>query len=79
MKTIAILALALLLSSCKIFSSATVQRVPDYYKIETSYGVVYEVKAIFQGVTVDMATGNSAVFLNDNYKITPVYVYGKSN
>lgn len=79
MKTIAILALALLLSSCKIFSSATVHQVPDYYKIETDHGSVFEVRAIFQGVTVDMATGNSAVLLSDNYKITPVYVYRKSN
>lgn len=78
MKKVMIFALALMLSSCKLFKSTSSYPVPDYYKIESSEGVVYEVKTVFNGFSVDLATGNNTIFFN-NYKVTPVYVYGKTN
>jgi hypothetical protein len=79
MKKVMIFSLVLLLASCKITRPVADKQVPSYYKIEGPSGEVFEVKAIFQDCVIDIATGRSTILLNENYKITPMYVYSKSN
>jgi len=72
MKKVMIFALVLMLSSCKLFKNSLTE-VPVYYKVECPDGNVHEVRAIGQGYAIDLATGKTTIFLNDYYKVTPVY------
>ena len=78
MKKVMIFALVLTLSSCKLFKSSFTE-VPAYYKVECPDGNVHEVRAIVQGHAIDISTGKTTIFLNDTYKVTPVYSFNKSN
>lgn len=78
MKKVMIFALALMLISCKLLESSS-SETPIYYKVECSDGNVHEVKTVGQGYAIDLATGKTTIFLNDSYKVTPIYSLNKSN
>ncbi len=78
MKKVMIFTLALMLTSCKLLKSST-SETPIYYKVECPDGNVHEVRAIGQGYAIDFATGKTTIFLNDSYKVTPIYSLNKSN
>lgn len=78
MKKVMIFASVLILSSCKLLKNIP-QPVPSYYRVESPDGNVHEVRPVGQGYAIDIATGKTTIFLNDSYKVTPIYSLNKSN